>query len=107
MRLEEGKGQQEQEIYARFAVSLAKSTNLIFYDAVGANELFGDFLGELEMTLSEIIECIQFVGRGVTIPMKTFAFNSRSQLANCRTHEHHLAVYEGNSEIYKCVEDQY
>jgi hypothetical protein len=74
---------------------------------VGANELFGDFLGDLEMTLSELIECIQFVGRGVTVPMKTFSFNSRSQLANCRTYEHHLAIYEGNSEVYKCVEDQY
>lgn len=74
---------------------------------MGANELFGDFLGELEMTLSELIESIQFVGKGVTIPMKTFSFSSRSQLANCRTYEHHLAIYEGNSEVYKCVEDQY
>lgn len=48
MRLEEQReGLQEQEIYSRYASSLAKSTNLIFYDSVGLNELFGDFLGEL------------------------------------------------------------
>jgi hypothetical protein len=35
--------------------NLSKSTNLIFYDNVGINELFGDFLYEFEMNLSEII----------------------------------------------------
>jgi hypothetical protein len=108
MRLEEQReGQQEAEIYGRFASSLGKSTNLIFYDAVGVNELFGDFLGELEMNLSEIIECIQFVGRALTFPMRTFAFSARSQHVNSRAYEHQLSIYEGNSDIYKSVEEHY
>jgi hypothetical protein len=45
MRLSEQKeGQHEQEIYGKYISSLGKSTNLIFYDNVGINEIFGDFL---------------------------------------------------------------
>jgi hypothetical protein len=108
MRLEEQKeGQHEQEIYGRYVSSLGKSTNLIFYDNVGINELFGDFLYEFELTLSEIIECIQFVGRNLMLTMRPFAFTARSQYVACRTHEHQLSIYEGNSDIYKAVEDKY
>lgn len=45
MRLEEQKqGQYQQDIYSKYMSSLSKSTNLIFYDNVGINQLFGDFL---------------------------------------------------------------
>lgn len=77
--------------------NLSKSTNLIFYDNVGINELFGDFLYEFEMNLSEIIECIQFVGKNLVVNMKVFSFTSKNQYVNCRSYEHQLSIYEGNS----------
>lgn len=49
------------------------------------------------MSLSEMIECIQFVGRTLTLPLRTFSFSSRTQHLSCRTYEHQLSIYEGNS----------
>lgn len=45
MQLQEQKDKHsEKKIYAKFSEQLSKSSNLIFYDSIGVNELFGDFL---------------------------------------------------------------
>jgi hypothetical protein len=107
MRLEEQKEKlSEREIYTRYATNLSKSTNLIFYDKVGVNELFGDYLGDFDMNMSEIITCIQYVGRNLCDSLKVFAFSSKNKYINCKNYEHQLSIYETNNEIYKLYEDQ-
>ena len=44
-------------------MSLSKTTNLIFCDGVGINVLFGDFLTLFELSMSNIIECVQLFSR--------------------------------------------
>lgn len=64
MQLEEQKDKlSDKKIYAKFSEQLGKSSNLIFYDSIGVNELFGDFLESLEMNISNLIESIRFVGK--------------------------------------------
>lgn len=107
MRLEEQKEKvSEREIYSRYAANLSKSTNLIFYDKVGVNELFGDYLGDFDMNMSEIITCIQYVGRNLCDSFKLFAFASKNKYANSKNYEHQLSIYETNTEIYKFYEEQ-
>ena len=44
-------------------MSLAKTTNLIFCDGVGINILFGDFLTLFDLSMANIIECVQLLGK--------------------------------------------
>lgn len=99
MQLEEQKERQgERKIYARFIENLSRSTNLIFYDKVGVNELFGFYLEELDMNISNLVECIRFVGRNMNEKMKVFVFNVKSKYINAKNYEHQLSIYEGADE---------
>jgi hypothetical protein len=105
MRMEEQKeGQSERRIYAKYAESLGKSTNLIFYDGVGVNEMFGDFLEDLEMNISNLIEAIRFVGRHLGEELRVFGFSGKGKYVNCRSYEHSLSIYEMNPAIYRVEE---
>ena len=75
---------------------------MIFYDKVGVNELFGYFLEEFEMNLSNLVDCIRFVGRNMVEVMRVFVFNGgRNRYASGKSYDQLLSIYEGNDELFK------
>lgn len=85
--------------------ALTKSTNLIFYDTLGVNELFGDFLSELSMNISELIECVQFVGQQLSV-FRVFTFTAKNKYIHCKLYEHQISLYESNPDIYRYGDEQ-
>ncbi len=80
-----------------------KSTNIIFYDNIGINELFGDFLTQMNLSLSDIVTAVKYVGQYLSYDtLKQFSFNNKSKQVNNRygLHEHRLSLYQYNAEIY-------
>jgi len=65
---------------------------MIFYDTLGVNELFGDFLSELNLNISDLIECVQFIGQQLSV-MKVLSFNAKNKYVNCKLYEHQLSLY--------------
>lgn len=64
MALQQKKEETPWEDICRFyQTSLSKTTNLIFCDGVGINVLFGDFLTLLELSMANIIDCVQLFSR--------------------------------------------
>jgi hypothetical protein len=66
---------------------------MLFYDGVGANQLFGTFLNRLNMDISSLMQSIQYVGRHFCNYLRTFSFNSKSKFINGRLFEHQLSIY--------------
>jgi hypothetical protein len=52
-----------EELCRHYKMSLAKTSNLIFCDGIGINILFGDFLSLFELSMANIIECVQLFSR--------------------------------------------
>jgi len=80
-----------------------KSTNIIFYDNIGINELYGDFLTQMNLSLSDIVAAVKYVGQYLSYDtLKQFSFNNKSKQVNNRygLHEHRLSLYQYNAEIY-------
>ena len=95
-------GQSERRIYGKFIENLGRSTNMIFYDKVGVNELFGYFLEEFQMNLSNLVDCIRFVGRNMVEVVRVFVFNGgRNRYASGKSYDQLLSIYEGNDELFK------
>lgn len=63
MKLEVVKNDENiKNVYAKYRENLSKSSNIIFYDNVGINELYGDFLIQFDLNMSDIVDCVKFVG---------------------------------------------
>ena len=99
MRMEEQRGDYTSiELIDKYVTSLSKSNNLIFYDNLGVNELFGDYLSQLSTAISDLIDCLQFVGQGLST-FKALSFNVKGR-HTWKSHEHQLSVYESTAEMY-------
>ena len=53
--------EKEEKGFEHYRVNLGKSTNLIFVDKMGSNELFGSFLATLKLDMGDIVSCCQYV----------------------------------------------
>lgn len=90
-------------MYEKYRANLMKSTNIIFYDNIGINELYGDFLTQMNLSLSDIVAAVKYVGQYLSYDtLKQFSFNNKSKQVNNRygLHEHRLSLYQYNAEIY-------
>lgn len=53
--------EKEEKSFENYRSSLAKSTNIIFVDKTGLNELFGEFLGFLKLDMGDIVNSCQYI----------------------------------------------
>ena len=87
------------DLIEKYVTALSKSTNLIFYDNLGVNELIGDYLSQISLSISDLIECVQFVGKHLA-HFKGLSFTAKGKHGN-KVHEHQLALYEATPDMYR------
>lgn len=51
------------QLVETYRARLGKSSNLIFCDTLGINEIFGNFLQIFNLNLANLVECAQFASR--------------------------------------------
>ena len=51
----------DEEGFEHYRKNLQKSSNALFVDRAGVNEVFGDFLSKIQMEMGEILPCCQFL----------------------------------------------
>jgi len=83
---------------------LSKSANLIFYDQFGINVVYGNFLSVLNLSLANIIDCVQYVSRYI-IPERLKINNYRDIEGD--TYEDKLSNYIYNEELLKIYMNSY
>ena len=54
------------------------------------------------MNLSNLVECIRFVGRNMDDTMRCFCFTGKNRYIDHNNYEHLLSIYEGNGDVYRC-----
>ena len=53
--------EKEEKGFDHYRINLAKSTNVIFVDKMGINQLFGEFLSVLKLDMGDIVSCCQYI----------------------------------------------
>lgn len=89
-----------KKLFEKYRNNLLKSTNIIFYDNIGINELYGDFLTQLNLSLSDIVTAVKYVAQFFVYEhLKSFSFNNKSKQVNNRydLHEHRISLYQYNA----------
>ena len=90
--------EKEEKGFDHYRANLGKSTNLIFVDKMGSNELFGDFLAILKLDMGDIVSCCQYVSHYFNSKiLRVFPFENNKSM----TYEQHISSYHYNPEIYR------
>lgn len=83
----------EEKGFEHYRANLGKSTNLIFVDKMGTNELFGEFLAMLKLDMGDIVSCCQYISHYFNHKiLRTYSIDSNRSLA----YEQHISTYQYN-----------
>ena len=71
---------------------------------MGTNEIFGEFLGLLQLDMGDIVNCCQYASHYLSHKiLRMFAFDGNRSM----TYEQHTAIYHYNPEIYRFFQLKY
>lgn len=85
--------EKEEKGFDHYRINLGKSTNIIFVDKMGTNELFGEFLAMLKLDMGDIVSCCQYVSHYFNSKiLRVFAFESNRSIS----YEQHIGSYHYN-----------
>ena len=88
----------EDKGFDHYRVNLGKSTNLIFVDKLGSNELFGEFLGMLKLDMGDIVSCCQYISHYFNPKiLGVYSFEANRSMS----YDQHISAYHYNPEIYR------
>lgn len=83
----------EEKGFEHYKSNLSKSTNIIFIDKMGTNELFGEFLGLFHLDMGDIVNCCQYVSHYLSYKiLRVFPFDQNRSM----TYEQHATLYHYN-----------
>ena len=77
--------------FQHYRSNLGKSTNVIFVDRLGTNQIFGEFLGMFELDMGDIVNCCQYVSHYLSYQIMR-VINYDEMMAS----EQQMGVYQYN-----------
>ena len=104
IRIEQG-FEKEEKGFDHFRSNLGKSTNLIFVDKLGTNELFGEFLSMINLDMGDIVSCCQYVSHYFQYKIVK-AFSQLLDKSGSNPEDINIYAYQYNPEIYKFFQNK-
>ena len=89
----------EEKGFDTYKINLAQSSNILFIDKLGVNELFGKFLSLYNMDMGDIVNCCQYVSKFLNYKMLRIYSPVKPQSIL----EPIINVYQYNPELYRYV----
>lgn len=91
----------EEKGFQSYKLNLGKSSNAIFVDKLGVNELFGQFLSLLNLEMGDIVNCCQYVSRFLNYKiLKVYSVDHKESSSII---EPLVTGYQYNPELYRYV----